>query len=130
MINYFYTSEGKIRVKSTDNNTQLFNKEVVMDSIASDVDIDINNYYVVDGVITPAEFIPYTLSDNAVAVDVDAVITVDIGTKYHIKSSEVSERGVVDDGTLEFSSGIPGKYLIELEKAPYKTTYIVVEVTE
>ncbi len=130
-MKYYYAPSGKITNKTTQDNARdvLLNRSgATLQSIVVLQDIDINEYYVDNGVLTPAEFIPYTLSADTVAVDEDVVVTVAIGTKYSIRSSETSLRGVVDDGTLEFSSGIPGEYLIELTSDPYKPTYLIVEV--
>jgi uncharacterized protein YbbC (DUF1343 family) len=80
----------------------------------------------VDVEIIEVPYVPYTVSNNPVAVNEVTTITVPSNTIALIDNQEY----IIDDGVLEYSNENPGTHQILLRLNGYKDVAIEIEVIE
>jgi len=80
----------------------------------------------IDVRIIEVPYVPYTVSNNPVAVNEVTTITVPSNTIALIDSQEY----IIDDGVLEYSNENPGMHQVLLRLDGYKDTTIEIEVIE
>lgn len=131
---YHYDADGKIHMRSIDNDdvrpkpTRQDGKVTMLNLLVSDLLVPVDEWYVLEGELTPRLALPYTLSANAVALNQELVVTVPVGTRYQITGPSFAAEGESDDGTIEFASGAKGAFVFRLSFGNYLPCNLLVNV--
>lgn len=128
---YFYTANGRIRASadaaiSPRPQPYMVSGRVIemMNFLVTDQEVDIDQYWIQAGALTPRTPVPYTVNSVVVDLSESVVITTSPGVRANIISDQSDASVITPDGVIELEFEIPGDYLVELQLDPHSVTEI------
>lgn len=125
MYAYIYEENGKIirEISTSTEEMLLANIETGDDYVISEEPFNVDDTYVLNGVLTPRPSFSLSLSKSTMTADnADYIDLVGVPSGATVTLSRVGASTTVtaDGTTIQIKTPLPGKYTVTVEKFPYR----------